>query len=101
MRQDVPSGQSKYESGPLHPPRHQGPKGRYWKEQAMPKHTSKRSRAGSIRKVGDDLWEVSCAHGYRDVQGISAYSTALYLPNNMAREFFGVCKDLVRGDLKW
>lgn len=66
MRQDVPNGQSTYESGPLHPPRHQGPKGRYWKEQAMPKHTSKRSRAGSIRKVGEDLWEVSCAHGYRD-----------------------------------
>ena len=44
---------------------------------------------------------IAAAHGYRDVHGISAYSTALYLPNNMAREFFGVCKDLVRGDLKW
>ena len=44
---------------------------------------------------------IAAAHGYRDVQGISAYSTALYLPNNMVREFFGVCKDLVRGDLEW
>ena len=44
---------------------------------------------------------IAAAHGYRDVQGISAYSTALYLPNNMVREFFGVCKDLVRGDLVW
>lgn len=44
---------------------------------------------------------IAAAHGYRNVQGISAYSTALYLPNNMLREFFGVCKDLVRGDLVW
>ena len=44
---------------------------------------------------------IAAVHGYRNVQGISAYSTALYLPNNMLREFFGVCKDLVRGDLVW
>ena len=44
---------------------------------------------------------IAAAHGYGDVQGISAYSTALYLPNNMAREFFGVCKDLLKGDLVW
>ena len=44
---------------------------------------------------------IAAAHGYRDVQGISAYSTALYLPNNMTREFFGVAKDLLKGDLVW
>ena len=44
---------------------------------------------------------IAAAHGFRDVQGISACSTALYLPNNMVREFFGVCKDLARGDLVW
>lgn len=33
---------------------------------AMDNSRPKRSRAGSIRKVGDGLWEVSCAHGYRD-----------------------------------
>jgi uncharacterized SAM-binding protein YcdF (DUF218 family) len=44
---------------------------------------------------------IAAAHGYVDVQGISAYSTALYLPNNMVREFFGVAKDLLKGDLVW
>jgi len=44
---------------------------------------------------------IAAAHGYGDVQGISAYSTALYLPNNMVREFFGVAKDLLKGDLVW
>ena len=34
------------------------------------------------------------------VSGISSPSKALYLPNNMAREFFGVVKDFVLGNLK-
>lgn len=44
---------------------------------------------------------IADAQGYKKVQGIAADSTALYLPNNMAREFFGTVKDLVRGDLVW
>ncbi|MCQ2513057.1 MAG: YdcF family protein [Lachnospiraceae bacterium] len=34
------------------------------------------------------------------VSGISSPSRALYLPNNAAREFFGVVKDFVLGNLK-
>lgn len=31
----------------------------------MANHSPKRSHAGSIKKVGEDAWEVSCSHGYR------------------------------------
>lgn len=37
------------------------------------------------------------AAGYRNVVGIAAPATALYLPNNMLREFFGVVKDFLMG----
>ena len=37
--------------------------------------------------------------GIRDVSGISAPTKALYLPNNLFREFFGVVKDWLQGNL--
>ncbi len=37
--------------------------------------------------------------GYAEVCGIAAGSNPLYLPNNMLREFFGICKDAVYGNL--
>lgn len=38
-------------------------------------------------------------YGYAKVCGIAAGSNPLYLPNNMLREFFGICKDAVYGNL--
>ena len=37
--------------------------------------------------------------GYKNVYGIAAHSSPLYLPNNMLREFIGVLKDFVFGNL--
>ena len=37
--------------------------------------------------------------GIRNVYGIAAPSKILYLPNNMFREFFGVVKDIARGNM--
>ncbi len=37
--------------------------------------------------------------GMTQVCGIAAGSKPLYLPNNMLREFFGVCKDRLLGNL--
>ena len=37
--------------------------------------------------------------GYTDVCGIPASSNPIYLPNNMLREFFGVIKDKLRGNI--
>lgn len=37
--------------------------------------------------------------GISHAEGIAAKTKPLYLPNNMLREFFGVMKDLVRGNL--
>ncbi len=37
--------------------------------------------------------------GIRNVSGIAAGSASLYLPNNMLREFFGVLKDAVSGNI--
>ena len=37
--------------------------------------------------------------GIRNVTGIPAYSTPLYLPNNMLREFLGVMKDWYEGNI--
>lgn len=37
--------------------------------------------------------------GIENVYGISAKSTAFYLPNNMLREFFGIIKDFFAGNL--
>ena len=37
--------------------------------------------------------------GIKNVCGIAAYSTPFYLPNNMLREFFGVLKDLLSGNI--
>ena len=37
--------------------------------------------------------------GIRNVCGISAGSVPLFLPNNMLREFFGVAKDLLAGNI--
>ena len=37
--------------------------------------------------------------GISQAEGIAAKTKPLYLPNNMLREFFGVMKDLVRGNL--
>ncbi len=37
--------------------------------------------------------------GFTDVCGIPAPSTPLYLPNNMLREFFGVVKDKLHGNI--
>lgn len=39
------------------------------------------------------------AAGYEEVYGIGARSNLWYLPNNMLREFFGVAKDFVMGNL--
>lgn len=39
------------------------------------------------------------AAGYRDVCGIAAASHWYYLPNNMLREFFGVVKDYLVGNM--
>lgn len=39
------------------------------------------------------------AEGCKDVSGIAAGSHPLYLPNNMLREFFGVVKDFLSGNL--
>lgn len=39
------------------------------------------------------------AEGCKEVFGIAAGSHPLYLPNNMLREFFGVIKDLLAGNL--
>ncbi len=38
--------------------------------------------------------------GIRHVCGIAAPSRALYLPNNLAREFFGVLKDMLTGNIR-
>lgn len=37
--------------------------------------------------------------GIRNVCGIAAPARALYLPNNMLREFFGVVKDVLKGNM--
>ena len=37
--------------------------------------------------------------GFTDVCGIPAASTPLYLPNNLLREFFGVVKDKLHGNI--
>ena len=37
--------------------------------------------------------------GYEDVYGVPAGSHRLYLPNNMLREFCGVCKDKLFGNM--
>ena len=37
--------------------------------------------------------------GIRNVYGVAAPSKFLYLPNNMFREFFGVVKDVLRGNM--
>ena len=39
------------------------------------------------------------AAGLHNACGVAADSTALYLPNNMVREAFGIMKDLVCGNL--
>lgn len=39
--------------------------------------------------------------GIVHVEGISANSDAWYLPNNMFREFFGVLKDTLKGNMSW
>lgn len=43
--------------------------------------------------------QLAKAAGYEEVYGISARSNLWYLPNNMLREFFGVAKDFVMGNL--
>lgn len=37
--------------------------------------------------------------GLKNYVGIAADSTPAYLPNNMFREFFGVCKDIFKGNM--
>ncbi|MBQ9320812.1 MAG: YdcF family protein [Eubacterium sp.] len=37
--------------------------------------------------------------GIKNVCGIAAGSNPLFLPNNMLREFFAVCKDFVKGNM--
>lgn len=37
--------------------------------------------------------------GIKHVSGLSAYSTPLYLPNNLLRETFGISKDFLKGNL--
>lgn len=37
--------------------------------------------------------------GLTEAVGIPAYSNPLYLPNNMFREFFGIMKDLIKGNM--
>ena len=37
--------------------------------------------------------------GYEDVYGVPAGSHRLYLANNMLREFYGVCKDKLFGNM--
>ena len=37
--------------------------------------------------------------GFKNVYGITAHSSPLYLPNNMLREFIGILKDFVFGNL--
>ena len=39
--------------------------------------------------------------GITQVYGISAETNPIYLPNNMLREFFGVWKDTLFGNMKW
>lgn len=39
--------------------------------------------------------------GIAQVYGISAETNPIYLPNNMLREFFGVWKDTLFGNMKW
>ncbi len=39
--------------------------------------------------------------GIAHVYGMSAKANILYIPNNMFREFFGVWKDTVFGNMKW
>lgn len=43
--------------------------------------------------------QLAKAAGYEEVYGISARSNLWYLPNNMLREFFGIAKDFVMGNL--
>ena len=38
--------------------------------------------------------------GIQNISGIAADSTPLFLPNNLLREFCGVCKDFLFGNLK-
>lgn len=37
--------------------------------------------------------------GFKNVSGISAYVVASYMPSNMFREFFGVVKDTLQGNM--
>lgn len=43
--------------------------------------------------------QLAKAAGYEEVYGIGARSNLWYLPNNMLREFFGMAKDFVMGNL--
>ena len=43
--------------------------------------------------------QLAKAAGYENVYGLSARSNLWYLPNNMLREFFGIAKDFVMGNL--
>lgn len=43
--------------------------------------------------------QLAKAAGFEEVYGIGARSNLWYLPNNMLREFFGVAKDFVMGNL--
>jgi len=39
--------------------------------------------------------------GIRHVYGVASPSNPVFLPNNLLREFFAVCKDAMIGNLKW
>ena len=39
--------------------------------------------------------------GLRNISGIAGPSNRLYLPNNLLREFFGVFKDVVKGNMQF
>ena len=39
--------------------------------------------------------------GIRNISGIAAGSVPMYLPNNMLREFLGVMKDRLQGNIQW
>ncbi len=43
--------------------------------------------------------KIAQKQGMKHVNGIAAHTTTLYLPNNLLREFFGVCKDFLWGNM--
>ena len=43
--------------------------------------------------------KIAKKQGYTNVCGISAYVVPAYMPNNMFREFFGVVKDTLKGNM--